>query len=129
MISQGDTFWAVDPNENYNYHLLVLISDPAKNPDKVVMVTFTTWEKYKDDTCLLEPGDHPFIKHTTSVKYDGLNEILSVEKIENLLSRGKLERKDPLSEQVLEKILRGACETKFIPNGHWLILNEQGLVD
>ncbi len=89
----------------------------------------TTWEIYKDDSCILQLGDHPFVKHPTCVKYNGFSKTISVEQLELVISQKKLVQKERVSQEVLQKILKGACETKFLPNCLWLVLNEQELVD
>jgi len=59
-------------------HACIIISDPRKNPDQVVLTALTTHESYKDDSCLLDVGDHPFITRLTSVSYDFLPDTTTV---------------------------------------------------
>ena len=128
-MQQGDTFWAKNVGDGVDEHLLIVISDPDKNPNQLVLVTLTTWERDKDDSCILKQGDHPFVKHDTSVKYDGYNKILpSAATIELLLSQDKLKRREPLRPEILEKILDGANDTRFLTNRQLRILDEQGLI-
>lgn len=129
ILKQGDTFWAENVGDGVDTHLLIVISDPSKNPDQLVLVTLTTWETHKDDSCILEPGDHPFVKHLTCVKYDSFSKILPfAAKIESLLSREKLKRRERLRPEILQKILEGASDTIFLTNRQLRILNEQELI-
>ncbi|MCK5114832.1 MAG: hypothetical protein KAR11_08740 [Phycisphaerae bacterium] len=128
-VQKGDTFWANNVGDGVDEHLLIVISDPCKNPNQLVLVTLTTWEGYKDDSCILEPG-HPFVKHLTCVKYNGFSTILpSVAKIELLLSQDKLRRRKPLRPEILQKILEGASDTEFLTKLQLRILDEQELID
>jgi len=129
MISQGDTFWAKDFAEGVDSHLLIVISDPVKNPDELVLVTLTTWERDKDDSCYLMPGDHPFIKHDTCVQYNGFARTVSVMQLERVIAQGELVPREPVSARVLQKILEGAGDTRFLTNHQLRILDEQELID
>lgn len=129
MISQGDTFWAADFEEGVDSHLLIVISDPVKNSEQLVLVTLTTWEPGKDDSCYLEPGDHSFVKHPTCVRYNGVSDTPSAEKLITLVAEGKLKKREPVTKEVLEKILEGAKDTKRLSNRQLRILDEQELID
>ena len=51
-------------------HLFAILNDPC--PDKlclVVMVTTIYSNRVHDPACLLDAGDHPFIKHPSYVLY------------------------------------------------------------
>ncbi len=64
-IAAGDTFIP----EKYDHHLWVVLSDPMVDPEKVVLVNFTTHTVDEEQHCVLKKGDHPFIKHKTVVRY------------------------------------------------------------
>jgi hypothetical protein len=46
-------------------HHWMIISDPKADPARVVIVCFVTYQEYLDEACILEAGEHPFIKHKT----------------------------------------------------------------
>jgi len=48
-------------------HTWVVLSDPALNPQKVLIVNFTSWDRLEDQACVLDLGDHPFIRDRTCV--------------------------------------------------------------
>lgn len=129
MISQGDTFWAADFAEGVDSHLLVVISDPKKNAEQLVLVTLTTWGIGEDDSCYLEPGDHSFVKHPTCVRYNGVPTTPSAAQLEGLISDKKLKRREPVIKATLEKILAGANDTKKLTNRQLRILFDQELID
>jgi hypothetical protein len=66
-MTTGDTFFIKD--RSVDTHLWVIISDTDKDPDRVVMVSLTTYESYKEDACLLDVGDHPRIVHKSCAFY------------------------------------------------------------
>ena len=120
MVKQGDTFLIDD-------HLLVVISDPAQDPDNLVLVAMTTREDYKDQSCVLYSGDHPFIGHDTLIAYNLPGTFMSSSQLGELLTRGDISRNDPVTPEVLEKILVGADESQDIPMQFWNALDDQGL--
>jgi hypothetical protein len=50
-------------------HLWVVISDPQADPDQVVIVSLTTWHARKDQSCIIERGEHPWATHRACVFY------------------------------------------------------------
>lgn len=110
-------------------HLFVVLSDPQQNPDRIVLAMLTTLEDWKDDSCTLNPGDHPFICHPTCVDYAGRQGTPAVETLESGLKAGTIRRQEPLQKEVLLKVLKGADESDFIPMGHWRLLDDQNLFD
>lgn len=62
-MNLGDTFKAVD-------HLWVVVADGATD-GALVTVNFTTWRpKCDDENCIVEVGEHPFVKHKSVVAYE-----------------------------------------------------------
>ena len=120
VCSIGDTFL-------YNSHLCIIISDPSKNPDEIVMAWFTTWEAYKDQACILYCDDHPFVKHETCINYESIYPPWTQKKLRSLIESGKVQLRERVSQQVLEKIIKGADSSRFIPNKCWVIMDKQGL--
>jgi hypothetical protein len=122
VLRHGDTLFVAD-------HLCAVISDPLKDPQRVVLVSFTTFETWKDDTCCIEPDEHPFVRHLTSISYSFPAKTFSLEYLMQRISDGHVRTHEPLSPKLLAKVLVGANETEDIPMGHWNILDEQGLFD
>jgi hypothetical protein len=64
----GDAFLLID--KSIDEHLWVVISKPGDNPDEVVIVNLTSHDSPdKDASCILDAGDHPWIRHRTCVRY------------------------------------------------------------
>ena len=116
MLELGDTI-------RVNEHVCVIASDPKQNAQEVLLVAFTTLEPYKDDTCLIEAGEHPRISHQSCIAYDFFDYPLF--ELSCLL---KFQKCEPVSSELLKRILEGADTTKRINTRAWVVLNDQGLV-
>ena len=57
---------------NWSEHLWIVISDPKQNRGKVLLVNFSSVKPSVrfDDACVVDVGDHPYIKKKTFVYYD-----------------------------------------------------------
>ena len=84
-FTPGDTLFFKD-------HLCVVISDPAQDPNRVVVVAFTTRESWTDEGCVLYPGDHPFIQHDTCIDYAFFNPCLTLRQLQNAISSNMASR-------------------------------------
>ena len=123
----GDAFLLVD--KSIDEHLWVVMSDPGANADEVVIVNLTSHDSPdKDASCILDVGDHPWIKHRTSVRYMDAR-ITKESNLDQLVRSGALVPKEPASDQMLRKILTGAQATQFLPARHRRILEDQNLMD
>jgi hypothetical protein len=67
-VKAGDTFTLKD--KAVDSHLWVIVSDPAIDAERVLFVSMTSYDVTKEKVCLLDIGDHPFIKHKTCIAYD-----------------------------------------------------------
>jgi hypothetical protein len=98
-----------------NDHLFVVISDPSADPDRIVTANFTTWAAHKDQSCIVEVGEHRFITRRSCMYY-GEDRWITLVEYEGLLVAGRLvadEVSDPLPfERVGNKI-----QTSVQPDG------------
>ncbi len=123
----GDTFRFSD--RVLERHLWVVISDPLLDvADRVVIVRFTTYRKGRDATCLLQPGDHPFIVHPTVVDYAEALDISNAG-LDGFVGSGKAFLQEPVTPALLGRIRQGAAESAFLPEGCREILIKQGLIE
>jgi hypothetical protein len=119
-IRLGDTFRYTQKREE---HLWMVISDPQLD-QSVLIANLTTYKPYKDGSCRLNRGEHPFIKHETCVNYafaqapDGAHLI-------DLYVRDKIELLEPLSVQTLAKVQYGALVSPHIPDKYRRFLRSQ----
>jgi len=124
MAAIGDTFLLV--NSRINEHCFVVISDPRKNPDQIVTVNFTSYDVKKDQSCIVERDEHPFVKHRTCIYYR--NNLLRLVNYNRFLASGDIVPHAPVDQTLLRRILDGAAVSSFIPLENRKILVEQGLI-
>lgn len=120
----------MDAGETFRYgrgHLFIVLSDPHIDPENVVIVNMTT-DREIDQSCVLLPGDHPFVTHRTSIRYDKAR-IEAARVLEKLISSGNITRQEPLFGDVLERVRQGAAISDNIPFGCKQILIDQGLIE
>jgi hypothetical protein len=125
-VSGGDTLIIPAPGTSFDSHLWIVLSDPTRD-HFVLLVNLTSYRADKDDACILDVGDHPFIQHRSCVNYAKVKHI-AVAQLEAILKMPAVERREPLSAEVLRRIREGAGKSKFIELGYWQMLVEQGLV-
>jgi hypothetical protein len=123
-MNSGDTFLFMDGRDD---HLWMVISDTAQNPDRFVIVRFLSWQEKYDQACVLDGGEHPFIKHATCVDYPTAR-IVTNKVMDALQVNNHLKLRIPLSSELLtlirQKSIGGDISTECIA-----MLGEQGLVD
>jgi hypothetical protein len=109
-------------------HFYVVASSPASDATAVVLLYITTFEDYKDDACLIQPSDCPdvdFITHLSCVDYrEPLIVPLAI--ILQLLATKRIRLRSAFPEAVLQKVYRGAAESRYAHPAAVTILDRQG---
>jgi hypothetical protein len=59
----GDKFLMPDAIGSHLYCVLAVLED-----DSIIVCHLTTLRRHNDRTCLIQPGEHSFIKHETAVE-------------------------------------------------------------
>jgi len=123
----GNTFYRKD--QYGRPHLYVVISDPQKKQDDrfpgyVFAVMFSTYEKYRADSCTVDVGEHPFIERKTEVVYrmppaifTPLSELLHLPRGENA------------STDLLAKLRAGYLKSKYQTDNITQFLFRQGVIE
>jgi CTP:molybdopterin cytidylyltransferase MocA len=119
----GTTFLRADSDR----HLWIIISDPAVDPNQVLIVNLTTVDDRKEKVCLLHPGDHPWIRHETCANY-GDAVITTVTKLLAAKDGGAIVLQPPLAAAVLQRIRAAAMDSTRLALDKADILINQGLV-
>jgi hypothetical protein len=122
-VSAGDTFLLSHP---YN-HLYVVCSDPTLDAEHVVLVNFTTFEQEEESCCIVNPGEHPFITRKSCIRYKDAR-IAATVALRKLLDLGQMNRREPVSGDLLTRIRNGASESDFLPEGCRHIPEAQSLI-
>lgn len=125
-MKAGDTFFLAGGAADR--HLRVVISDPAIDPERVLFVSLTSYDFTKEDVCLLDVGDHPFVKHKTCVAYGDAREA-PLGALIQLRDAGQLRPNEPVSLGLLDRIRRGVSLSRAIKLKHVELMLDQRLLD
>lgn len=98
-------------------HLFILLTDPYPNPDSgaksVLMVSLSTLNNNMQDdrTCILYPGDHPFVKVASFVSYRQAK-ITDADALMRGVAGGKLVQRDMLDEAIFARVCYGLTQSR-----------------
>ena len=121
-MNGGDTF-----RRSVGSHLWVVISDPRRDPQRVVIVNMTTVRHNSDRSCLIQAGEHGFVRHETCIMYAFAKTVADVD-LERQLAAGQIQLLAPVSSILLRRIRDGAVISDFTPLGIVQVLVDQGIV-
>jgi hypothetical protein len=113
MIKCGDTFLLED-EDGSDQHLCIVVTPPTE--DKVVVVSVTTRRSRSELLVMLKAGDHPSIDRDSVIAYT-YSRIVETEYIENAVKNRDAAKRDPASEQLLNRAQNGLLESEFTPYG------------
>jgi hypothetical protein len=125
-VRAGDTFYVRD--RSVDTHLWVIISDPETDAGRVLMVSLTTYEAYKEDVCLIDVGDHPRITHKSCVAYNEAR-MTTLAKLTALRDGGYLSVQAPVSDELLARIRAGVSLSTKIKYQYVEFLLDQGVIE
>ena len=92
-------------------HLRIVISDPDSNNCFLTVPIDSYISKFQDSSCIIQKGEHPFIKHISFANYK-YAAVLSFQTIFNGIQTRKFIRKQDVSPELLKKIQDGAKISK-----------------
>ena|SRR5438552_3579664 len=121
-MKAGDTFLPLLRNT----HLWVILSDPDLDSERIVLVNLTTYTIDEESHCILQKGDHPFVRHKTAVRYEEARIVSSAE-LSKLL-KNHLTQRERMSGAVLKRIRDGASKSDRLREECRRVLDEQGLI-
>jgi hypothetical protein len=125
-LRAGDTFYL--PDKSADGHLWIVVSDPEKDPSRILIASMTSYDVDKEDVCLIHPGEHPRVKHKTCICYRPMRQT-TLETLDRLRQSGILDMQAPVDQEILQRIRRGAALSRVIDFEHVEILDDQGLLD
>jgi hypothetical protein len=109
----ADSFWVQTTHEPVE-HLWILITKPNPLNDSSIWVNVTTARPGSDRTTVLQPGDHPAIRHESVIFYRGAK-LVDLVKLQGLIQAAKARRESPCPGSLLLKIQAGVLASKFSP--------------
>ena len=101
------------PTGKEKRHLRIVITDPDNDQNQVVVSVTTLKYESQDNSCVLKPGEHPFIKEESIVDFKRTR-VMSYLQIFNGIQKGLLIRKDDVSDDLLRRIQVAASNSKYI---------------
>jgi len=96
-------------------HLWFVLTDPGGVLPRVVAVMLRTATRFTDATLVLHPGDHPFVRHESSV-HCSTARWFSVSSILAAVSRGRCHLMLDASEDLLRRVRAGLLASPFTVN-------------
>jgi hypothetical protein len=110
-MNAGDTILIPRPGTSYDSHLWMVISDPTQG-DECVIVNFTSWRADKDQSCIVLPGEHSYIRNKTCVNFKDAKRC-TISDLESLISSQHLTMCAPLSTGLLARIRQAVLESRM----------------
>jgi hypothetical protein len=124
-VRAGDTFSLAKAADR---HLWVILSDPEIDPARILFVSLTSYDVTKEDACMVEAGEHPFVRHRTCVYYEDIREA-SLADLARVRDAGLLVPDAAVSPELLARIRRGVSLSRDIKNKYIDFLIDQGVID
>lgn len=97
-------------------HLFIILNNPSQSkPQKCLLVNISTIRNsiMFDSACIIEPGEHKFIKKRSFVFYRFAKIIEAKELIKKVKS-GEFIAHESISEELYKKIVDGLFKSKFL---------------
>lgn len=95
-------------------HLWFILTDPEGPMRRVVAVMLQSAQSFTDKTVILEAGDHPFVKHASSIHYS-TTKFFKVKRIVRAMKRGLCHLHDNLSQSLLKRAQEGLLVSARTP--------------
>lgn len=108
----GDTFLMPAPGGAATPHLWIVVTQPDPQTHECAIVSVTTLRNSKEQTVILRPGDHPFIRHDSTIFY-GDAMIVDVRRLEAEIAAGLALVRDRCSTATLKLVLDGVGASPF----------------
>ena len=99
----GDTFLGELPGQKQ--HLWVVLTSPNERGE-LAIANFSTAARGWDTSCIVSPGEHPFVSRESCVRYSDAR-LVECSHIEAAISKGLISRREPVSNALLYRILQG----------------------
>lgn len=124
-MNQGYTFWLKDAAQMT--HMWAVLSIPDEFCEQIVVVNFSSWAAYKDQSCIFEPCEHQSLPKKSVIMYDTAR-CWSKEYLVGAIANRHVNPDVPLSQQQVERVLEGAERSDRLPMKIRKVLIEQQLI-
>lgn len=104
------------PTPPHDQHLFILLTDPVGPAKEVLGVSVCSYESdgYDDESCVLFPGDHDYIKHKSFVAYE-YAEILKAQALINGAKDGPFRPFAPIKTDIFARVCHGLTLSRLVP--------------
>lgn len=106
-MPKKQTFLDEPLSGNGKRHLRIVITDSNEQNEFLTVAVDTLRSSSQDKSCIIEQGEHPFIKTRSFVNYHYAR-VLNFTQVFNGLQKGVFIRKEDVSEELLKRIQDGA---------------------
>ena len=101
------------PRDPGKPHLFVLMTASSGPAQQVLMVPVSTRQSRSDTTCVIDAGAHEFIQHESVIEYRHAR-TEPAEKLIRGVANGEFVPKEPLGEQLFDRVRRGFDRSRFV---------------
>jgi len=126
-MDAGATFVLGQGHQTLDDHLWIVLSDPGRFPDEVVIVSFTTHTREKDQACLVEQNEHPWLTRRSCISYYHAK-IVTAAALDALLRGGGIQPRQPLTPELLARVRQRAGDSTQMPEAVAEVLIRQGII-
>jgi len=108
------------PGDEDRRHLFILLTDPQDDGVRknwVLLVSLSTVRRGvpHDRSCILQPGDHPFVRNDSYVVYQKAR-LEEADKLLRGVKSGQLVPHDPVPIAVFTRVCKGLEASRLTPN-------------
>jgi hypothetical protein len=128
-VKHGDALRIAEPGSTLDDHVWFVVSDPIKNPSKVLLLNMTSWGggRGKDSDCVLDTTDHRLVKRKSCIEF-GRPKVAKAADLHRLCSGERLRNLGTVSGPLLTKILHACAKARNLAIEHRELLAEQDLI-
>ena len=94
-------------------HLHVVCSDTCPLGGNLIVPVSSFYDGC-DETCLLDAGDHEFVRHLSFIFY-ARSKVAMAQRIDELVNQGQVILKPDLTEEVFQRVVEGICRSPDTP--------------
>jgi hypothetical protein len=96
-------------------HLWIVVAGPDLQ-GRIILVSVTTLRSWRDQTMILQPGDHPYVRHPSVIFYKFAMES-NAGTLQQWIDTGRADPQAACSAELLKLIQQGITASKSTPIG------------
>lgn len=96
-------------------HLWFVLTEPEGNPARIIAVMLRTKQRFTDPTLVLVAGDHPFVRHDSSVHFSTAR-WFTVSALQNAFRTGHCSLQADMTGDLLRRVREALLRSPFTIN-------------